>query len=402
MHFDIHLRSSIQKQIERMVTEMKSHEEFQRISEEEIEQIRCNLNFFSHSTTREGLRIAGVDGSGDFPALSYADSFVYFAFAQGTIFESDPTCGLKEVSPIQEPVTHFAWIPEEQKERAKAFDQAFSSLAGVPMNSVVSESDYRIIADNNLHPRDYIKGLIRPHASDSGNIAIQLRASGELGAAYRLLQTQKSLDYVLIDGTFSLPFLGRGDVSLFHEHLKRLCCVQARRAGVGFFALSKSHGMPATDLLEEIAREKAGLEEGKVAEHWFLRLPVPKVDKWSFALVESRSIPPRGAVSYLVRFHKNTPIMRLDMDLGYWKDVVRGASDQETEINEAKIFSDLDYASHDQRCYGYPYPVKAGHDRASLTKPERVALRNQIIDAAVKAGMKRALFQDASIATGHR
>ena len=69
--------------------------------------------------------------------------------------------------------------------------------------------------------------------------------------------------------------------------------------------------------------------------------------------------------------------------------------------NEMRIFQDLDYASHDQRCYGYPYPIKAGHDRASLTEAERVALRKMIIAAAVSAGMKRSLFRSAAAATGH-
>ena len=38
---------------------------------------------------------------------------------------------------------------------------------------------------------------------------------------------------------------------------------------------------------------------------------------------------------------------------------------------------------------------------ASMTKAERVALRKQVIDAAVRAGMRRSLFRDASRATGH-
>lgn len=65
------------------------------------------------------------------------------------------------------------------------------------------------------------------------------------------------------------------------------------------------------------------------------------------------------------------------------------------------MFEDLDYTGRDQRYYGYPYPIKAGYDRASLTQAERVAPRKMIIDAAVTAGMKRSLFRSASAATGH-
>jgi NurA-like 5'-3' nuclease len=65
------------------------------------------------------------------------------------------------------------------------------------------------------------------------------------------------------------------------------------------------------------------------------------------------------------------------------------------------MFSQLDYSSHDQRAYGYPYPIKACHDRVRLSMAERSALKKQIIEAAVARGMKRALFRDASATTGH-
>jgi hypothetical protein len=93
--------------------------------------------------------------------------------------------------------------------------------------------------------------------------------------------------------------------------------------------------------------------------------------------------------------------MRLDIDERYWETHVRGADDSETLANEKRLFEDLDYVSHDQRAYGYPYPIKAGHDRASLTEAERMALRKMIMDAAVEAGMNRSLFKNASMATGH-
>ncbi len=188
--------------------------------------------------------------------------------------------------------------------------------------------------------------------------------------------------------------------SLFYEHLKRLCCVEARRRGLGLLALSKSHGLPSIELVEHLVRQAADKPSG-VVEHWYLRLPVPNIDNWKFSLAEGRRLPPPGAVTYLVRFHRTTPVMRLDMERDFWQTHVLGASDDETRANEQRIFEDLDYASHDQRCYGYPYPIKAGHDRASLTQAERVALRKQIVDAAVKAGLKRSLFRDAAPTTGH-
>jgi hypothetical protein len=69
---------------------------------------------------------------------------------------------------------------------------------------------------------------------------------------------------------------------------------------------------------------------------------------------------------------------------------------------EMRIVRDLDFASHDQRCYGYPYPIKACHDMASLTEAERVAFRKKVIDEAVANGLKRKNFLDPSIPAGHK
>jgi hypothetical protein len=145
--------------------------------------------------------------------------------------------------------------------------------------------------------------LIRPHASDTGNLAIQLRSAAEFGAALRLLEGEVLPQYLLVDTTFSLPLVSNAANSLFYEHLKRLCCLRARSRGVGFFALSKSHGLPAMEVLEDIAREVQGLGSGQAAEHWYLRFPELGRDGWELSLTEGRRIPPPGAVSYLVRFH---------------------------------------------------------------------------------------------------
>jgi NurA-like 5'-3' nuclease len=148
----------------------------------------------------------------------------------------------------------------------------------------------------------------------------------------------------------------------------------------------------------ELISEIAGQVLGKaVAEHWYMRLPIESIDNWAFSLAQERRIPPVGAVSYLFRLHENTPIMRLDMDFEAWKERIK-----DNQEAEAELFSELDYTGHDQRAYGYPYPIKASHDRSRLTQMERAALRKQIIDAAVAAGMKRALFRDVSSATGHK
>ena len=84
------------------------------------------------------------------------------------------------------------------------------------------------------------------------------------------------------------------------------------------------------------------------------------------------------------------------MDREFWLENVRGKTEEETGAKERLIFGSLDYLTHDQRYYGYPYPLRAAHERARLTKPERAALRKQIIDAAVRTGLKRSLFREAA------
>lgn len=406
MRFDLHVRQGVKEQIESLVGRMRDWEAGPRLDRDQIARLRAAIQPFEHTTTcGAGLRLAGVDGTGDYPALAYADSFVYITLAQATCYQASPLSGLREVGPAPEPLLHFAWVPQDEGRRKSALDDAFAALAGEEVEAVLERSDYRLVkarATGRAHTVSSLRaGLILPQAADAGNLEIQLRSAGELGAALRMLKGGAAPCYLLMDGTLSLPLVSHPANSLFYEHLKRLCCVEARARGIGFFSLSKSHGLPSVETVEEAARERLGLERGKVAEHWYFRIPERGMDGWELSLTEGRRLPPPGAVTYLGRFHRTTPVLRLEMDREYWSEYVRGETEEETREAERWIFGDLDYASHDQRCYGYPYPVKAGHDRASLTQAERAALRKQIVEAAVRAGMKRSLFRSAAQASGH-
>lgn len=405
MRFSVHVRAGLKERLASLANEMATWEGAPRVDESEAQRIRAAVRFFGHTTERPGLVVGGVDGSGDYPALSYGDSFVYVTVAHGTRYAYDVASGLKEQPADAAEIVEFSWIPEDEIRRPQAIDEAFERIVGQPIADVIAASDYRELKDRHSRRSHSIEvllaELIRPHASDAGNLAIQLRSTGELAAALKLIRADAPPRYVLYDSTLSLPFVSRFKSSLFHEHLKRLCCVEARARGVGFLALSKSHGLPAIDHVERLAAEVAHGAARPVAEHWYLRLPTLARDGWTLGLVEARNVPPQGTVTYLVRFHRNVPVMRLDMDERYWETHIRGADEAETQANERRLFEDLDYVSHDQRAYGYPYPIKAGHDRASLTEAERTALRKMIVDAAVEAGMNRSLFKNASMATGH-
>ena len=403
MRSDVNVRSSVRRQIRQLAQRMSEWDASPPIEAQERIRLLDQIQFFDHNSTPREFSLAGVDGSGDFPAISYADSFVYVTVAHATLYQTALGPKLSEIKPTFEPLIELTWIPEDEVPRREAWDEAFEALAGRPITAAIEASDYR-----QLHTRltgatpsitNQVEELLRPHAFDSGNISIQLRTLGELGSALRAIQTCDSLDYCLVDTTMSLPMVAKRNVALFYEHVKRLCCVEALQNQTGFFAISKSHGLPSINELEQLVKVKS--ESDGVAEHWYMRIPSEEHDGWKPDFFRNRPLPPVGAVSYLFRFHKNVPVMRLDMDIEYWNRHVRGVSEESTVENERRIFSDLDFASHEQRAYGYPYPLKAGHDRASMTKAERVALRKQIVDAAVDAGMSRSVFRDASVLTGH-
>jgi len=404
MRQSLPIRADVIAQLEKITGKMAAHESAPLIDDAEKDAIKSAVQSYDHTTSRENLVIAGVDGTGDFPSISYSDSFVYLTMAQGTCYQSDSGCGLKEISAV-EPILELTWLTNDPEQYRDALDASFASLAGMSVADVISQSDYKALKAKMSGKTDLvttlIDNLIRPQPSDTGNLAIQLRSCAELGAALRLIKSEAAPQYVLLDSTYSLPFVSRRQASLFFEHLKRLCCVEARNHNIGFFALSKSHGMPGMEVVEPLVAEALGAEKGKTAEHRFLRVPIQARDGWRMAILENRNVPPPGAVSYLVRFHRNTPVMRLDMDFEYWYASLRGETEETTQANERKLFEDIDYACHDQRAYGYPYPIKAGHDRASLTNAERVAFRKMIIQAAVAKGMNPKLFRSASQATGH-
>jgi hypothetical protein len=403
VRFDLHLRGAVRSRLAEVAGEMSAWEGSAELGEEAARRLRESIRFFAHTTVSGPLQCAGVDGSGDFPALAYGDSFVYLTVAQGSVYAADAVHGLKEVDVGLPSLFDAFWIPESEQRRTAAWDATFARLCGMPVRDVVAASDYQALkhefSGRHTSVDQLVEQLIRPNASDSSNVAIQLRTTGELAMALRMLQRsaqEPGLRRMLIsDSTLTLPLVTRRDVSLFYEHLKRLCCVEARRRGVVLIGLSKSHGLPGIEYIEEAAREVAGAARSEPPEHWYLKVPFQDVDGWMLPSTEGRRVPPAGAVTYLVRLHRNVPVLRVDFDARYWDEHLR--DDQQVR----ELFQSLDYCAHDQRCYGYPYPVKAGHDRASLTDAERVALRKQLVDEAVRAGLKRSLFRDASSATGH-
>lgn len=400
MSISLQHREVFNSKLDKLVEDMSAWEGKERIDDEQASKIRNSICSFEHTTTyAESYLIGGVDGSGDYPSLTYSDSFVSIANASGTVYQTDALHGLSELASVADPNLELIWLPEDREVARPFWFEALSSLTGVSVSEVIEGSDYAELKNQvSAHKHtsvDLEDHLILPAASDVSNVAIQLRSTAELGAALRLIRHEAHCRFVLMDTTLSLPMVSRKHLSLYYEHLKRLCCVEALKRDVVFMTISKSHGLPCIDSVEELAAQVCGSGE-KMAEHWFLRLPIPGVDDWELSLIENRTIPPVGAVTYLVRFHRNTPVLRFDLDRNYWD-----AHLKDNPEAERLLFGELDYAGHDQRSYGYPYPIKACHDRVRLSMAERRALKKQIVEAAVAKGMKRSLFRDVSTSTGH-
>jgi hypothetical protein len=188
MRFDLNLRSVVRTQLQDVVQEMQAWQGENTVDDAEIDSIKGAIASFEHTTVRDNLQVAGVDGSGDFPMLSYADSFVYLSVAQATLYGADRACGLRELAPTPDTVIDFAWIPENSTEGSLALDRAQERLAGRSLVQIIEQSDYRqlktIATGKNFTTEKLLTGLIRPHASDTGNLAIQLRTDAEMGPLY--------------------------------------------------------------------------------------------------------------------------------------------------------------------------------------------------------------------------
>lgn len=397
MRFSLHLRGSVKTQIQGVAKAMSQWNAHPRIDAAEQAAIAQHLAPYPHTTRLEGQVFSAIDGSGDFPMLTYADSFVYLATAQAVRYQAVGD-KLRELGPEPSPVVDVCWLPEHEKQRVIQLDEAFARLAGGALEEIVYQSDYRQLKAHYTGREQTVAAaiadLIRPHASDVGNLGIQLRSCAELGAARRLIAETEPGEIVLLDGTLALPFVQRDKGSLFHEHLKRSCCTLAREREVTVAWVSKSHGLPGIELIERIAKDLGH------ADHWTLRLPTLG-DPWQLSVLEGRNIPPQGAVSYLWRTHRGMPVFRVDLDAGWWSERIYDPEPVVTRQREAEFFAKIDFSGHDLRTQAYPFPLKAAHDRASLKDTERLALRKQVIEAAVAAGMKPSAFVDPSQLTGH-
>ena len=138
-----HLRVEVRDRLSQLAEQMRDWQESPTISDRERARIVDSIQLFRHTTTAEPFTLAGVDGSGDYPSLTYADSFIYITVAQGTVYQLDPTSGLREVAPVISPPPEFTWLPSDEQKCREEWERAFERLVGQSIRSVVERSDYR-------------------------------------------------------------------------------------------------------------------------------------------------------------------------------------------------------------------------------------------------------------------
>ena len=136
MAYTVHIREMARRKIAAMAEDMSRWETKERIDDEEADFIRKAIRGFAHTATAEPFNMGGVDGSGDYPSFSYADSFVYVASASGTMYRTDATHGLVEVKALDEPNLEFVWLPENTDEAMTRWLAALDAGAGPPVDAL--------------------------------------------------------------------------------------------------------------------------------------------------------------------------------------------------------------------------------------------------------------------------
>ncbi len=347
-----------------------------------LERVRS----YQHTTRLdEEFVIGAIDGSGEYPLIQQDDVFMHFLSAARTCYTT-ASGRQHKMSACADGNELFATLVNLQ-DAIKAIRQTYQSLIdeliGLDLKALVSGSDYVEVF------QQFGRGKITTGSVTWPNVALArasqvathgylIRSIGEIGMGIRLLEQKPK--YLLLDTTLGYFLLGES--IYLPELLKRYLITQAKESGTCVLGLSKSHNIPNGDLIGRLVKEK--LEH---TEHWYLRLPSPDFGEKPWKFLSDREVPPKLGVTYLFKFHGTSFPMRLDVDAGWWREHIGG-----DEAKERRLFQDLDFTCHDVRSYGYPYPLQAAHRRSALTKQERRAVKDIVLQNAQSEGMLRGAF----------
>lgn len=365
------------------VTSFRNAIEGARPTDAELRELRSRIRSYPHCRLLStDFVVAAVDGSGEYPVLQQDDIFLHFAIAAGAAYRtaSSRQHKLSSVHPANAVFKHFVLLSDDSQRTIDGYREYLGALLGVSLEELINGSDYCEVF-NRFGRKKISPGQVTwqsfpfSKASQLATHAYLLRSMAELGMAIRMLETQPR--YLLLDT--SLVYFLLGEQSYLPELLKRVLISRANAQGTGVVALCKSHNIPNGDLIGRYAKEDLGL-----ADHWYLRLPSAALGEPTPKFLDGREIPPKLSVSYLFKFHATSFPLRIDVDAEWWKTQIGG-----DETKEQTFFGDLDFTCHEVRSFGYPYPMHAAHRAASLTRQERKALKDMLVQQAQKEGLLR-------------
>lgn len=353
--------------------------------EAELELLCERIEPYPHTRhLDEDFTICGVDGSGEYPILQQDDVFVYFSVAAGKEFRTE-TLRQNKLATISVDgcnARDFIIIRDDSASLRENYAAYLDKLMGKSLKELVRESDYKEVykkfKTSGALPDFSWESFAMARASQVSTHAYQIRSLAELGMAVRMLVNKPR--YLLIDT--SLVYFLLGETPYLPELVKRYLICQAKAQGTAVIALSKSHNIPNGDLIGRKAKDERGFKD-----HWFLRLPSEELGEEPLPFLKEKEVPPKLGISYLFKFHTTSFPMRIDVDAAWWRENINGDVEK-----ERRLFADLDYTCHDVRSYGYPYPLHAAHRTASLTKQERKAIRDILLQQAKDEGVLRGAF----------
>lgn len=357
-----------------------------RPPDKDLNKLCGNIIPYTHCTTvGEDFRMGAIDGSGEFPILQQDDVFVHLAVAAGRVFNTVATAQHK-LSSHHSPNSLFKGyiiIRDDDESIIDGYQKLLNDLLSIDIKDLTKNSDYCYLFSKfgkPLRPND-VRWDRFPFskASQVATHAYLIRTVTELCMAIRLLSSTQP-KYLLLDT--SMVYFLLGETLYLPELLRRYLICRANEKGSCVIALNKSHNIPNGDLIGRYAREKFGYKD-----HWFLRLPSRSLNEDIPKFLHDKEIPPKLCVSYLFKFHATSFPMRIDVDADWWKKHIDHDRDA-----EMRLFSELDFTCHDVRSYGYPYPLHAAHRAASLTKQERKAIRDILLQTAQSEGVIRGAF----------
>ncbi|MCF2135959.1 MAG: hypothetical protein K9W43_01855 [Candidatus Thorarchaeota archaeon] len=348
------------------------------------------IDTYSKDARFDDFLVAGIDGSGSSLFMRFDDAKVHLltsativlntGTADGRLLHSVDSVELIKIYETRQPVIDMHWHTGERDDARKKMAESLGKIYPVKdihkivlpffedqLGRVVSSLED--LKDTDYRP--YVKDLssmdsliTRGQSLTNDAIHDELRKVFEYSAARRLLGSDLTPRYLLIDGALStFIHYSRGYPSMPSGFILRELCKTAREQGTIICAISKEHTVPFAHQIAELAKETFG-----GYKKWFCRLPAGGKSGSRLRIYEDRTyIPPKLAIPYLFSFSQDNRPSRIDFDIVWWEEHIYDEDSVKLRENEQALFRDLEFISRDARWYGYPVPLALAHEKCVLT-----------------------------------